>query len=254
MEPPPEQEECMTMSIDDLTAAYFSATTPHPRPLLISSIALRCRARLAERSAREQLLRNADLLERYAARLSWSYDKAWFKAADEAGILVPHRFRNQDTVLTTDAGSLLVESLRVPFALQVQQFEIRDVPERYLTTAKMKAAPVLARLTAAEHLPGRWEVLDVEVDADHRRKGMASRLYGALCLFNRTRIISPSGWLSADAMAMWAKWKPDCRRNFVPAPGAPRFFVSAKQLMYLRAALAGAAMESAEPAASRSLH
>lgn len=56
----------------------------------------------------------------------------------------------------------------------------------------------LATFEAIQHPSGAWEVVDVAVDVDHRRQGLATMLYDRFEADAAATLV-PSGWLSMDA-------------------------------------------------------
>lgn len=236
MEPPsnPIEEPLMPYPTpDSAIAAYFSLVRPHPHRLRITA-GLIIPARIARNgTARDvigadmvRMLRLADLLEQI-------YGIGWAAAAARFGLLKPIAIdtgEEQWRTYVRTPGYVVFTSAHWPvnFGVELRTFQIFEAGPGHTDEAP-KCGAHLGTLVAVHHLGKIWEVVDVEVKPEARRRGVATALYQAVETFTESPLQSPSGWLTYEGLAFWRKRDPKLAATFVGHNDVDGIFLSPKQ-------------------------
>lgn len=231
----------MLLSPDQYLTEYLSASSPHPDSLRVSALVLLARARCAGANG-DRVRAMARNYSAFANHLRRTGDPDRCKSRYFNRLHIP------------SGGPMHLEKLEVAgypartFATptngpgtQIRTFDVFD-------PAKFHLRRPVARLSLIEHVPGiLWEPLDILVYPTYRRKGLATALYAAAEKRNSCPLYSPSGWLTADALAFWSARKPGIAEHFKKLPEFGGLYASAKQTMFLKNVLEWRLLQAAEP-------
>lgn len=212
--------------------AYLSDAAPHPAFLHTTAVHI-VRARAARlRASRHYLDHAADMMLRYAHHLDGPQWWGWTKSCADAGLDQPTGVPDRTTFDMPGFYGTTWGECWAPYGVQKRTFDVFDLPLVKKSAAQKKGRHV-ARLTAVEHLKGLWEVADVVVREDMRRQGIATDLYAAVEQFIGAPIPSPSGWLTADALAFWAHRRAGMEAHFAPVVTVPRLYLTERQARFI---------------------
>ena len=231
------------VTADQVYDAYFSGTHPHPIAVRITAAHIIPARAKRITGSKAPLRRLAHVYADYSRYLASQHQGRWARALALTGMGDPSgdSFQPQSFRIPNYYGSTTTITAIDP-GIQLRRFEVFETPP------EEGSAICIASLSAIEHIRYAWEIVDVEVKASYRRRGIASALYDAVEEFIRFPIRSPSGWLTADALAFWEKRKPLTLPYFVRHPECDEIYVSPKQLILGRKAYAWMLLDSAAPA------
>ena len=218
---------------DAVFDAYVSSKNPHPRVLQMTAKYTILNKIRRFPQARNELEHDAANLLDLAERLEPGVDPHWQRAYVDYNLSRPLESRHSFQRLDAPGfiGTTIAE-YPLKLGVQLRAYSLFEKP-----SGERSGRPhrVVARMMAVQHLRWLWEVIDVEVRSDARRKGAATALYDAAERFNQIPFLAPSGWLTEDALAFWEARRPGLK-GYSRHPRISGIILSVKQLLMLKMA------------------
>jgi GNAT superfamily N-acetyltransferase len=232
---------------DDVLSEYLSGYQPHPWALKVTACHV-IRRKLRHLSVEKSTLGcDISYMQTFAAHRETFLSLDWRNACCLYGM---NRSRHAECSRQTFeiAGFLGVTMANTTQSagVQVRHFSMYERCKG-IRLGQSSEHDRLARMVVVEHLREFWEVVDVEVRSEHRRQGIATRLYNAVEQFNGKPFFAPSGWLTKDAHAFWSSRRPSVSRNFVEHPRCDGLLISVKQLLFVKKAIEFLVLQGTEP-------
>ena len=223
---------------DGVLKQYFADEPLHPGPVRCTLEVLSFRLGRIPLQARRPLLVETVKLFGLAEHLKGNADAGWVEALRRhqmdiaSGGQVPAWLDFPDSQFICRVQTWSTESGSWPLrTFLVYRAESNDA-HGFLAEDQW-----VARIAVIQHIRFFWEVMDVEVRPEFRRRGIATGLYDCVDKFCGGLKLDPSGWLTADALAFWSKRKPGVEAFFTPHPLCSDLFISPRQVKYRKHAM-----------------